>query len=68
MDNDRLNIVGRFGLENTAAQFPDEVREALAAALNLVDQMRFDPRHSDEPAHIFQAGRAPENQARDDQS
>ena len=68
MDDDMVNIVGRSGLEKTYAQFPDEMREAHSSALTLVAQIRSDPAYSDEPAHIFQAGRGHENQARDDRS
>ena len=60
MDDEMVNIVGRVGLEKTYAQFPDDMREALSAALNLVAQIRSDPAYSEEPAHIFQAGRAPD--------
>ena len=68
MDDEIVNIVGRADLEKTYAHFPDDMRKALSAALNLIAQIRCDPAYSDEPAHIFQAGRAPQNQAQDDQS
>jgi len=55
------SILARTGLEKTYQEFPDDVREALASALGLVERMQAEPAYADEPAHIFQAARALEN-------
>lgn len=57
------SILARTGLEKTYEQFPDDVREALASALGLVERMKADPGYADEPAHVYQAARALENKA-----
>jgi hypothetical protein len=61
--DDWPSILARTGLEKTYEQFPDDVREALASALGLVERMNAEPTYADEPAHVFQAGRALDNKA-----
>ncbi|MEC8198161.1 MAG: hypothetical protein VX085_01195 [Pseudomonadota bacterium] len=46
-------------MEETDAQFPDDVREALTSALKLVDRIETDLGYGDEPSHVFQAARSP---------
>lgn len=58
MTDDWPSILARTGLEKTYAEFPDDVREALASALGLVERMQADIGYADEPAHVFQAARA----------
>ena len=57
MTDEWPSILARTGLQATYEQFPDDVREAMASALGLVDRMKADPHFSDEPAHVFQAAR-----------
>jgi hypothetical protein len=52
-------------LEETNAQFPDDVREALTSALKLVDRIEADLGYGDEPSHVFQAARSLEAEAKD---
>ena len=52
------NVLTRTGLEETTAQFPDDVREALTTALKLVDRIETDLSYGDEPSHVFQAARS----------
>ncbi len=59
------SILARTGLEKTYEEYPDDVREALASALGLVERMNAEPTYADEPAHVFQAGRALENKAQE---
>lgn len=66
MTDEWPSILARTGLEKTYQEFPDDVREALASALGLVERMKADPAYGDEPAHVFQAGRALENKTRED--
>ncbi len=61
MTDDWPSILARTGLEKTYEQFPDDVREALASALGLVERMQADTSYTDEPAHVFLAARALEN-------
>ena len=61
MTDDWPSLLARTGLEKTYEEFPDDVREAVASALSLVERMKADPTYTDEPAHVFQAGRALEN-------
>lgn len=55
--DDWPTVLARTGLEATYAQFPDDVREALASAQGLVERMKAAPALADEPAHVFQAAR-----------
>lgn len=61
MTDDWPSILARTGLEQTYEHYPDDVREALTSALGLVERMRASPTYTDEPSHIFQAGRALDN-------
>jgi len=61
MTDEWPSILARTGLEKTYEQFPDDVREALASALGLVERMKADPGYADEPAHVFQPARGLEN-------
>jgi hypothetical protein len=61
MTDDWPSILARTGLEKTFAAFPDDVREALTSAMALVERMQADTGYEDEPAHVFQAGRALDN-------
>lgn len=63
MSDEWPSILARTGLEKTYGEFPDDVREALASALGLVERMKAEPAYADEPAHVFQAARALENEA-----
>ena len=65
MTADWPNVLTRAGLEETDAQFPDDVRGALTSALNLVNQIETDLGYGDEPSHIFQAARSLEAEAED---
>ena len=65
MTADWPNILSRAGLEETNAQFPDDMREALTSALKLVNQIETDLGFGDEPSHIFQAARSLEAEAED---
>ena len=57
MYHDWPTILARTGLEATEAQFPDDVREAFASAQSLVARMTAKPMFTEEPSHVFQAGR-----------
>ena len=57
MSQDWPSILTRTGLEATHAQFPDDVREAFSSAQGLVERMQAKPVFTDEPSHVFQAGR-----------
>lgn len=57
------SILARTGLEKTYADYPDDVREALASAMGLVERMQAEPTYTDEPSHVFQAGRALDSKA-----
>tara|TARA_R110002096_G_C14372094_1_gene704932 strand:+ start:468 stop:668 length:201 start_codon:yes stop_codon:yes gene_type:complete len=57
MTDDWPTVLARTGLETTYDQFPDDVREAFASAQGLVERMQAKPVFTDEPAHVFQAGR-----------
>lgn len=61
MTDDWPSILARTGLEKTYEAYPDDVREALASALSLVERMQAEPTYTDEPSHVFQAARALEN-------
>ena len=61
MTDDWPSILARPGLEKTYEAYPDDVREALASALSLVERMQAEPTYTDEPSHVFQAARALEN-------
>ena len=65
MTDDWPSILARTGLEKTYEEFPDDVREALTSAMALVERMQAEPTYTDEPSHVFQAGRALENKARE---
>ena len=65
MTTDWPNILSRAGLEETDAQFPDDMREALTSALKLVNQIEADLGYGDEPSHVFQAARSLEAEAKD---
>lgn len=65
MTDDWPSILARTGLEKTYEAFPDDVREALTSAMALVERMQAEPTYTDEPSHVFQAGRALENKARE---
>ena len=57
MTADWPNVLTRTGLEETNAQFPDNVRAALTSALELLDRIETDLGYGDEPSHVFQASR-----------
>jgi hypothetical protein len=57
MNTEWPSILARTGLEATHAQFPDDVREAFSSAQGLVERMAAKPIFTDEPSHVFQAGR-----------
>ncbi len=61
MTDEWPSILARTGLEKTYEEFPDDVREALSSAMGLVERMKAEPGYTDEPAHVFQAGRALDN-------
>lgn len=61
MTDEWPSILARTGLEKTYEEFPDDVREALSSAMGLVERMKAEPGYMDEPAHVFQAGRALDN-------
>lgn len=65
MTADWPNVLTRTGLEETNAQFPDDVREALTSALKLVNRIEADLGYGDEPSHVFQAARSLEAEAKD---
>lgn len=68
MSDDWPSLLARTGLEKTYEEFPDDVREALASALGLVERMKAEPTYADEPAHVFQAGRALDNKAKENKA
>ena len=53
MTADWPNVLPCTGLEETNAQFPDDVREALTSALKLVGRIETDLGYGDEPSHVF---------------
>ncbi len=57
MSDDWPTLLARTGLEATESQFPDDVREAYASAQSLVARMNAKLAYTDEPSHVFQAGR-----------
>jgi len=63
MTDEWPSLLARTGLEKTYEEFPDDVREAVASAMSLVERMKADTGYTDEPAHVFQAGRALENKS-----
>ncbi|MGY9054462.1 MAG: hypothetical protein ACKVGZ_02450 [Alphaproteobacteria bacterium] len=58
MSDDWPSILARTGLEATYAEFPDDVREAFAAAQSMMDRIGAEPAFNDEPAHVFQTERS----------